>query len=638
MPSKFITNQDKLLSRVMGNIIPESKSIYALVGYFYFSGFFELYDKLKNKQVKILIGLDVEPELNNKLKEFYLLQEQGQRKSYQQAKNEYFKSLSDLINETDFCDTKEKQKAFKLFLKKIKNNTLELRRTKEPNHAKLYIFESEDKSSRGGELPGTVITGSSNLTLSGLRNRFEINVISHEAQDYKVSKKIFDNLWEEAYPLVSQKNIDEFIDKVVDKIWIDKLPRPYLVYLRVINELFNIPQKDLTCPSEISQDYFDLEYQKDAVKKTMDILDKHSGAIIADVVGLGKSIVASTTAYNLNKQTIIICPPHLRDQWLDYKRTFNLKAEVYSSGSIHKALRHYKNITAEKLIIVDEAHKYRNELTQDYKNLHRLCSGNKVLLLSATPFNNKPQDIFSMIKLFQIPAKSTIRTVDNLSNKFRELIAEYKKIKKIQKGSSRKQAVKQIADQIRALLNPLVIRRSRIDLDKIPRYKADLKKQGIAFSKVNPPKLLEYDLGELKNKYLHTLEQIIGKKKNVSGFIGARYKPTAYIKPESREKYGKEIEQMYGDKNLFTQSQSNIAEFMKRLLVRRFESSIYSFYSTLDSMILSMETVKNWYDKIGKVPVYKKGDLPDPEEMFDTADDDGNLQLKSWIKSLKNCG
>ena len=99
---------------------------------------------------------------------------------------------------------------------------------------------------------------------------------------------------------------------------------------------------------------------------------------------------------------------------------FDFNAKVYGSGSIEKALEEETD-DEEKLIIVDEAHKYRNEKTKDYANLHRLCQGNKVILLTATPYNNAPKDIFSMIKLFQIPAKSTIRTVSNLSYSFRKI-------------------------------------------------------------------------------------------------------------------------------------------------------------------------------------------------------------------------
>ncbi len=78
------------------------------------------------------------------------------------------------------------------------------------------------------------------------------------------------------------------------------------------------------------------------------------------------------------------------------------------------------------LIIVDEAHKYKNEFILDYSILHDLCMSNKVMLLTATPFNNRPEDIYSMLKLFQIPSKSTLKTVENLGAAFKDLISRYK--------------------------------------------------------------------------------------------------------------------------------------------------------------------------------------------------------------------
>ena len=83
------------------------------------------------------------------------------------------------------------------------------------------------------------------------------------------------------------------------------------------------------------------------------------------------------------------------------------------------------------LIIIDEAHVFRNDLTTDYTDLHKLCKNNKVVLLSATPFNNKPQDTFNMIKLFQIPTKTSIQSIENLSEEFKQLIKEYNQLKKL---------------------------------------------------------------------------------------------------------------------------------------------------------------------------------------------------------------
>ena len=116
------------------------------------------------------------------------------------------------------------------------------------------------------------------------------------------------------------------------------------------------------------------------------------------------------------------------------------------------------------LIIVDEAHKYKNEDILDYSILHDLCMGNKVMLLTATPFNNRPNDIFSMLKLFQIPSKSTLKTVDDLGAAFRELIHNYEDMaeaqrKKTMTDAEIKAESQRIAKQIRSIISPLVIPR-----------------------------------------------------------------------------------------------------------------------------------------------------------------------------------
>ena len=633
MSSKFITNQDKLLSEVINNIIPSSANLYFLVGYFYFSGFFELYKQLKNKSLKILIGLEIEKELGNKVREINLIENEfnnSKRESNEEIRKKYYDSLVSLVNETDFCDTAEKEEAFKLFLNKLEDGSLEIRKTRESNHAKLYIFENKPECSQNEEFPGTIITGSSNLTLSGLKNRFEINVISRDKDDYETSTRLFKELWNKSVIIANKDNLDEFKIGVEDKIWINKLPKPYLLYIRILHELFHIPNKKIKLPSEITgKNFLDLEYQKDAIKKGIDIIKKHNGVIVADVVGLGKSIIASAIAHNLHMQVIIICPPHLKYQWNDYKREFNFAADIYGSGSIHKALKDYKNIKGKQLIIVDEAHKYRNELTEDYTRLSELCAGNKVLLLTATPFNNKPQDIFSVIKLFQIPAKSTIRTVANLSNRFKQLTIDYKKLRKIENETIRKTEINRIANRIRDVLFPLVIRRSRIDLNKIPRYKNDLKKQGVEFSIVKSPELLGYKLGNLEDKYVSTLNKIM------KSFKGARYKPTNEIKPEKLDYYEKEFSDLFKEKSLLSVSQRNLAVFMKRLLVHRFESSLYAFGSTLNRMIKSMCSIRDWHNKIGKIPILKKGNIIEVDDIINDSSDDSNV-LKSVDENLED--
>ena len=176
----------------------------------------------------------------------------------------------------------------------------------------------------------------------------------------------------------------------------------------------------------------------------------------------------------------------------------------------------------------------------------------------------------------------------------------------------------EIAKELRRLIEPIIVRRSRLDLQTITRYRNNLIKQGISFAKVEGPELLEYELGDLFELYLHTLETLTNEE---HGFIGARYKPVTYItedkREEFKEKYGADLD----DVDLQT-AQSNLASFMKRLLVMRFESSKEAFRITLQNMIDSNQLITRWYHDQGKVPILKKGKIPDPESFTTDAGDD----------------
>jgi len=645
MPNtKFITNQEKLLTEVISNILPSCQNLYFLVGYFYFSGYLQLHEHLKDKHLRVLVGMDVERNMFNKIKEFEIIQEVNLPRG--QIKQNYEQSLVQLFNDTDYFDTKAKEEAFQFFLEKMRNGTLEIRKTHQPNHAKLYLFENVESHSQGGLFPGTVITGSSNFSYEGLRGRYEVNVMMRD--HFEEAKALFDDLWDKAIDIVGRHNAAEFEANVVQKIWIEKLPKPFLMYIRVLDEYFAVAKSRIRLPAEITKNrFFNLEYQTDAIHAALKIIEQHNGVIISDVVGLGKSIIASAIAHNLNLKTVVIAPPHLKDQWEDYRTQYDFNARIFSTGAIEKALEYYHEDQDEKLIIVDEAHKFRNEQTQDYGNLHKLCQGNKIVLLTATPFNNRPQDIFAMIKLFQIPAKSTIQTVDNLAIQFRELILEYKQITKAQKEKTEspkviKQRIQKLAQEIRDLIAPLLIRRSRLDLRDIDKYHDDLQKQNIQLNMVEPPKLLEYDLGHLSGLYINTLEKISSDDDDKNdGFLGARYKPTSYLK--NLETYKAKLKDEYGDENLFIQSQVNLAKFMRRLLVRRFESSKYSFRASLESMIKSSQLVLDWALQFNKVPIYKKGQLPAVESILEDggveADTDPNeLDLDNLLATFKEKG
>jgi len=313
---------------------------------------------------------------------------------------------------------------------------------------------------------------------------------------------------------------------------------------------------------------------------------------------------------------------------------FDFKGLVYSTGKIQEALDRHGSDTGKILFILDEAHKHRNEDTDNYKMLHRLCAGHYVMALSATPFNNDPKDIYALIKLFSTPGQSTIRTVENLSMSFHALFKRYKAVRReLRKNSSEDTEIKvelnSIADELRKMIEPLIIRRSRLDLDEIEEYKEDLKAQGVSFAKVKDPELLEYDLGEMFDLYASTLEKISPEDRSI-GFRGVRYKILSYLKEGSG--FAKKLVEEYEEDGIspeekiqqIKQAQVNVSKFMRRLLVRRFESSIGAFNLSLKNMITSSEKILEWYENIKEIPIYKKGELPTVETLKDL--EDGELE------------
>lgn len=630
----LIDNRDQTLQEALKNALQSADKVDIAVGFFYFSGFEALANELKDKKIRILVGLEVDSrlisEISQKSKDgdvdLSKYQTRDSINSRTVRKMNYVDAFVGFMNDSDVFDSDRANELYDLYIQKINDGSLEIRKTIDDYHGKFYLVHNKKEVSQGGDFPGTVFFGSSNLSYRGLSGQGELNRSSREKGEFKEFVDEFEQMWDnsKSISIADTNTKDDFIKEIKPRIWKYALPEPYNIYIRVLHELFHQEDiKSLKTPRAITSGlYTDLEYQIDAVKMVIDKLNRYDGALLADVVGLGKSIIASAVARNMDMKTVIIAPPHLNSQWEDYKEQFGIRgSKVFSSGKIQEVYERYQESRDPILFILDEAHRYRNEDTSDYKLLHQVCRSNpenKILLLTATPFNNDPKDVFALIKLFQTPGQSTIRSVDNLSLRYRDLIQRYKKLRRsISKDVNQDfvdKEASEIAAEQRRLIEPIITRRSRLDLKYITRYREDLEQQNIDFAEVRGPELLEYDLGELYSLYVDTLN-LITKPQN-EGFIGARYKPTdpEYMSEESRKKFVDRYKAEFDDIEDLRIAQSNLAQFMRRLLVMRFESSKYAFRSTLDKMIKSNERIENWWNEVGIVPIMKKGQLPDPQD------------------------
>jgi superfamily II DNA or RNA helicase/HKD family nuclease len=642
--ASLIDNESKTLRESLSNALSSANRVDIHVAYFFLSGFKSLAKELANKHIRILVGMEIDPnavsKINSRKKEENVdlsrYQPEHEASSTSEQKRRWIEACINFVNDSDLFDKEDSIDTLELFLKKIDDGTLEIRKTQENDHAKYYILHNADQYNQNGDFPGTVFMGSSNLTYSGLEGQGELNDSFREKSRFEDYLNKFESHWDEATTIVDQENKYEFEKEFKERVWLYAKPSPYHIYLRVLDEIFEEKEENIKTPGAITDGRFaDFEYQLDAIRMGLDRIHKYDGAIIADVVGLGKSIIASAIARNLNLNTVIIAPPHLIPQWEDYKEHFGIRgSKVFSSGKIEEVYERYKNTDKPILLILDEAHRYRNEDTKDYRLLHQISRSypeNKVILLSATPFNNDPKDVFALIKLFQTPGQSTIRSVDNLSLRFRELIDRYKKLRRKMRDMTPESIRKEgenIAEEQRRLIETVVIRRSRLDLQHITRYKKDLKKQNVSFPEIKGPELLTYNLGQLSDLYTNTLRNITGE--NTAGFMGARYKPSTYVKDRKKfiEKYGE-----YLDETDLVTAQTNLAQFMRRLLVMRFESSKAAFQSTLSKMLESNKRIEEWWESLGKVPIMKKGAIPDVQDF--TQEDGEEDALSKELEDLK---
>lgn len=267
---------------------------------------------------------------------------------------------------------------------------------KESLHAKLYVAHRPDDTFNKIQ----AIMGSSNLTYGGLNGQGELNAGFSDSDHVEKLSNWFDDRWEDRLSL----DITDELAEIIDNSWAgDREIPPYYIYLKTAYHLSREARNSISefsLPREFKKDLF--PFQETAVKLAARHLERREGAMIGDVVGLGKTITACAIAkvYELNNSctTLILCPANLQEMWKKYVIKYDLKADIHSISKPidENNVRHYD------LIIIDESHNLRNSQGKRYQNIKRLISlqGCKVLMLTATPYNMDFTDLGNQLKLF----------------------------------------------------------------------------------------------------------------------------------------------------------------------------------------------------------------------------------------------
>jgi len=525
-----------------------------LVGYFYTSEFYKLYPVLeKTEKIRILIGIGTGRGTIENIK---AAEEQlALTFSHAEAKEEFSNLITLELEESE--DAESIEEGVQRFIDWIKSEKLEIRAYPTANiHSKLYIITFKE----GDRDIGRVITGSSNFSQKGLVDNLEFNVELKTAADYRFAQDKFNQLWKDAVDVT-----EKYIETVNNKTWLNNTITPYELYLKFFYEYFKdqISQTGDVFYKYTPVKFKKLEYQEQAVLNAKKILDEYGGVFISDVVGLGKTYIAAMLANQLDGRNLVIAPPVLLGEdnpgsWTNVFFDFKVSSDFESLGKLEKLIERgtykYSNV------FIDEAHRFRTEYNITYEKLAQITRGKRVILVTATPYNNSPKDILSQIKLFQKPKKNTISNLPNLEIFFSSLEKRLKGLDRQRDRVEYLNIVKNIAKEIREkVLKYLMVRRTRSEIIKY--FSKDLEKQHLKFPDVADPEPILYQLDREEDAIFTTTIESITQK-----FKYARYMPLTYYKGDVAQ----------GD----VQGQKNIGKFMKILLVKRLEKVAFLLSET----------------------------------------------------------
>ena len=610
MPTKFFTNQnDNSLLKKFEGVFTNIESIRhfdALVGYFRTSGYFKVRAFLDRiPKIRILVGINVD----QLIKKYH---DKGQLylENPDETKADFLDEIIKNIQEANYDEVTER--GILQFIDDLVSGKIELRaHPKKKIHAKVYIFRPATFNEYA---PCEVITGSSNLTDAGLGanpdSNYEFNVSLREYEDVKFATEEFERLWDESVPILQAE-----AERIKNQTYLRDDFTPFELYIKMLIEYFgkrvdydpyNI---DLLLPPK----YIRLKYQSDAANQGYAIMMKHNGFVLADVVGLGKTIIACMIIKKFiyengtHTKVLVVVPPAIEDSWRRTVKDFELDNHFtfITLGSLHKILDRnnysYPNPEEIDLIAVDESHKFRNDYTEMYLALQEICkmprsraaengdSRKKVILISATPLNNRPQDIENQLYLFQDRRNSTLENIRNLQEYFKPINEQYKKLAYEKKLNIKK--LKALFQKLRDdVVEPLVIRRTRTDIESNKEYLEDLEVQGIKFPKVGDPIALYYELdGKLSELFFDTVSLITNldeEGNKIDGLGYYRYRAIEFLSKEEDKKMYGNVESISG----------RLSAIMKTLLVKRLESSFYAFTQSLSRFQKAIDNMLAMFD------------------------------------------
>lgn len=511
------------------------------------------------------------------------------------------------------------------------------------------------------------ITGFTTVDLGCERGNNAYNMVQKTEVPFSTAYiDLFDNLWKD------NSKLQEVTDEVIDNITAAYNENsPDFIYFVTLYNIFNEFLED------VSEDHLPNEatgfkeskiwsmlynFQKDAVLAIISKLEKFNGCILADSVGLGKTFTAlAVIKYyeNRNKSVLVLCPKKLTNNWNTYKDNYvnnpiasdRLRYDVLYHTDLNRTHGKSNGLDLDRLnwsnydlVVIDESHNFRNggklsgednEKENRYlKLLNKVIRKGvktKVLMLSATPVNNRFNDLKNQLALAYegntdlIDDKlNTTKSIDEIFKNAQRAFNTWSKWDPADRTTEN--LLRMLDFDFFEVLDSVTIARSRKHIQKY----YDTSDIGTFPTRLKPISLRP-PLTNLKKatNYNEIYEQLTQLTLSI-------YTPTHFILPSKMEKYA----EMYEDNKVnvgFTQA--NREQGIRRLtainLMKRMESSVHSFnltlkriYSLIDSTIHSIDT----YDKTSSVKL-ELTDISNIDE-FDSEDQNGD-ELFTFGKKVK---
>ncbi|MDW8243537.1 MAG: helicase-related protein [Thermogemmata sp.] len=397
----FDNIHQSLLDAIRESLARSQRADYC-VGYFNLRGWRQVDDLIARWQggnghcCRLLVGMQLMPQ--DQLRSAMSLV-QGDREIDQATAISLKRKLAqDFRDQLTFgTPTNEDEAGLRRLAAQIKAKKLMVKLyLRHPLHAKLYLHFGPDPLN-----PIIGYLGSSNLTFAGLAQQGELNidVLDHDACN-KLAKW-FEDRWNDRFCVDISKELVE----IINASWAREEPiPPYYIYVKMAYHLSQEARaglKEFHIPSEFRNKLF--EFQSAAVRIAARYLNKRGGVLIGDVVGLGKTLMATALARifedDFGLETLILCPKNLVPMWEEYREQYRLRGRVLSLSRVTTEL---PKLRRYRLVLIDESHNLRNREGRRYRAIQEYIRENdsKCILLSATPYNKTYLDLANQLRLF----------------------------------------------------------------------------------------------------------------------------------------------------------------------------------------------------------------------------------------------